>query len=63
MKCGLQVEALERAGVTAVVAGVMGVGPLAVVGVCDPPRPEAGRVVAALHRMGLHVWMMTGDAR
>ena len=24
-------------------------------------KPEAPRVVAALHRMGLRVWMMTGD--
>lgn len=37
--------------------------PVAVVGVRDPPRPEAARVVAALQRAGKDVWMITGDAR
>jgi P-type E1-E2 ATPase len=57
-----EVERLEEGGCTAVVAAV-GRRPVAVVAVADAVKPEAGRVVAALHRMGLRVWMMTGDSR
>jgi Cu+-exporting ATPase len=33
------------------------------VGIQDPPKPEAKAVVETLHRMGLKVAMLTGDAR
>jgi P-type Cu+ transporter len=32
-------------------------------GIWDPPKPEAARVVKALHDLGLRVAMLTGDAR
>jgi Cu+-exporting ATPase len=32
-------------------------------GIWDPPKPEAARVVEALHHLGLGVAMLTGDAR
>lgn len=57
-----EVARLEDGGCTAVVAAV-GRLPVAVVAVADPVKPEARRVVAALHRMGMRVWMITGDSR
>ncbi len=33
------------------------------VAVADAVKPEARTVVAALHRMGMRVWMITGDTR
>jgi Cu+-exporting ATPase len=32
-------------------------------GIWDPPKPEAARVVESLHGLGLRVAMLTGDAR
>jgi Cu+-exporting ATPase len=34
-----------------------------VLGIADPPKAEAAQVVAALHRLGLRVLMLTGDTR
>jgi P-type E1-E2 ATPase len=33
------------------------------VGVADREKPEAKRVIATLHAMGIEVWMVTGDNR
>ncbi|WP_333688710.1 heavy metal translocating P-type ATPase [Methylococcus capsulatus] len=33
----------------------------AVLGVADPPRPDAAEAVASLHRRGVHTLMVTGD--
>lgn len=54
--------AIAARGRTAVLVGVdhRVVG---VVGIADPPRPEARRAVESLHAMGLRVAMLTGDAR
>ena len=38
-----------------------GVEPLAVVGIQDPPRPAAIDAIAACHRAGIRVVMITGD--
>eukprot|EP00200_Dunaliella_tertiolecta_P001164 CAMPEP_0202363934 /NCGR_PEP_ID=MMETSP1126-20121109/15529_1 /ASSEMBLY_ACC=CAM_ASM_000457 /TAXON_ID=3047 /ORGANISM="Dunaliella tertiolecta, Strain CCMP1320" /LENGTH=741 /DNA_ID=CAMNT_0048958447 /DNA_START=240 /DNA_END=2465 /DNA_ORIENTATION=+ len=55
-----EIEYMESQGCTVVVAAVAGTA-VAVVAITDQVKPEAGRVVAALHRMGMRVWMMTGD--
>lgn len=34
---------------------------LGLVGMSDPPRPEAAAAIAACHRSGIHVVMVTGD--
>lgn len=53
---------MEDEGCTVVVVAVGGM-PVAVVGVADALRPEAPAAVAALKRMGMDVWMITGDTR
>ncbi|PNH01066.1 Copper-transporting ATPase 1, partial [Tetrabaena socialis] len=55
-----RMEAEEACSVVAVAAGGR---PLALVALRDSVKPEARRVVSALHRMGLTVWMATGDSR
>lgn len=54
-------RALEARGKTVVFVTAEGrlQGLLAV---SDKPRPEATRTVAALQRMGIEVWMLTGDS-
>ncbi|KAG2488440.1 hypothetical protein HYH03_012947 [Edaphochlamys debaryana] len=55
-------HALESGrGCTVVAAAVAGV-PVALVALRDSVKPEARRVVAALGRMGVEVWMATGDS-
>ncbi|MFZ5592447.1 MAG: heavy metal translocating P-type ATPase, partial [Bacillota bacterium] len=55
-----QVATLEQAGKTAVFVVVEGqvAGLLAL---ADTLKPEAASVVAELHRLGMEVWMITGD--
>ncbi|KAF5836920.1 E1-E2 ATPase-domain-containing protein [Dunaliella salina] len=55
-----EIERMESQGCTVVVAAVAGTA-VAVAAITDQVKPEAGRIVAALHRMGMRVWMMTGD--
>jgi len=52
---------LEAAGQTAMVVGVNGSGPVALLAVADQLRPEARQAVQALKRLGLRVVMLTGD--
>lgn len=54
------VTRLQAGGATAVVVEVDG-RVIAVIGVRDELRPEASDVVAALHRRGVRVAMLTGD--
>ncbi|MEX1316378.1 MAG: copper-translocating P-type ATPase [Synechococcaceae cyanobacterium] len=54
--------ALEARACSTVVVEVDG-RPEAVLGIADPPRPEAAAAVAGLRRLGLAVVMLTGDAR
>jgi Cu+-exporting ATPase len=55
-------QRLESEGKTGVLlaAGGRVVGLL---GIWDPPKPEAAQVVQSLHHLGLRVAMLTGDAR
>ncbi|EFJ40283.1 hypothetical protein VOLCADRAFT_108247 [Volvox carteri f. nagariensis] len=56
-------ERLElQEGCTVVAVAAAG-SPLALVALRDSVKPEACRVVSALHRMDLEVWMATGDSR
>jgi P-type E1-E2 ATPase len=57
-----EVARLEEGGCTVVVAAVAGQA-VAVIAIADALKPESRRVVAALHRMGMRVWMITGDSR
>ena len=41
--------------------GVTGLTLYAVVGIMDPPRPEAAEAIARAHRAGISVHMITGD--
>jgi copper-transporting P-type ATPase V len=52
----------EAQGKTVIFAGWNGVAS-GVLSVADAVRPEAGRTVEALHRLGLEVAMITGDNR
>jgi cation-transporting ATPase G len=54
------VTRLQAGGATAVLVEVDG-DTIAVIGVRDELRPEAADVVAALHRRGIRVAMLTGD--
>jgi len=54
--------ALESEGKTAVLAA-RGNQVMGLLGVADPPKPEAAQVVEALHELGLRVLMLTGDTR
>ncbi|MEZ5229029.1 MAG: heavy metal translocating P-type ATPase [Acidimicrobiales bacterium] len=54
------VTRLQAGGATAVLVEVDG-DTIAVIGVRDELRPEAADVVAALHRCGIRVAMLTGD--
>lgn len=53
---------LEEQGNTAMVVAVDG-KPVAVIGVADTVKPEAGEAVAALHDDGIEVILLTGDNR
>jgi P-type Cu+ transporter len=55
-------ETLARAGKTPVYVAVDG-KLAALLGVADPPKPGSRAAVAALHRLGLEVAMITGDTR
>ena len=57
-----QLARLEDGGRTAVVAAIDGVA-VAVLGLADRVRPEAGQVVLALRGLGIDVWMVTGDTK
>ncbi len=50
---------VERAETPLLVA--LGSQPAGVIAVADTPRPEAAATVAALHRQGLHVALLSGD--
>ena len=54
------VSRLQAGGATAVLVEVDG-DTIAVIGVRDEMRPEAADVIAALHRRGVRVAMLTGD--
>ena len=54
------VSRLQAGGATAVLVEVDG-DTIAVIGVRDELRPEAGDVIKALHRRGVRVAMLTGD--
>jgi Cd2+/Zn2+-exporting ATPase len=58
-----QLERLESQGKTAVLVGQLseGCGLIGVVAVADALRPEAASAVAALHREGIGVVLLTGD--
>jgi len=53
---------LESDGKTAVLVA-RGNRLAGLLGIADPPKPEAAQTVEALHRLGLRVLMLTGDAR
>ena len=53
---------LESDGKTGVLLSESG-RVVGLLGIWDPPKPEAARVVEALHGLGLRVAMLTGDAR
>ncbi len=58
-----QLEALKSMGKTAVVVALDG-APIGVLGIADPIRPDAARMVAALKQSGVRqVVMLTGDDR
>ncbi len=57
-----EAERLADEGKTAVVVAVDG-APAGVIAVADTVKPEAAEAVAALRRMGMEVWMITGDNR
>eukprot|EP00903_Cladosiphon_okamuranus_P006647 g6490.t1 len=58
----LLVERLQSSGRTVVIAAVEG-HVASLFGLVDTLRPEAKGVVSELTRMGLEVWMVTGDNR
>jgi Cu+-exporting ATPase len=51
----------EAGGATVIEMAVDG-RPVGWFAIADPPRPEAGEVVAGLRRRGLHVELLSGDA-
>ncbi|GFR40300.1 hypothetical protein Agub_g482 [Astrephomene gubernaculifera] len=57
------IRRLERREGCTVVAVAAGGRPIALLALRDSIKPEAPRVVSALHGMGLEVWMATGDSR
>jgi Cu+-exporting ATPase len=57
-----EAERLAEEGKTAVYLALDGRA-AGVIAVADVAKPEAGAAVAALHRMGLEVVMLTGDSR
>jgi Cu+-exporting ATPase len=63
-----EVEAMRLKGEIAFYVSVVGAGDqrrrvAGVIGVNDPIKPEARSTVMALQRMGIDVWMCTGDAQ
>ncbi|GIL87273.1 hypothetical protein Vretifemale_15378 [Volvox reticuliferus] len=52
----------RREGCTVVAVAAAG-SPVALISLRDSIKPEARRVVSALHRMGMEVWMASGDSR
>ena len=52
----------EREGVTSVYLA-SAVGPLAVIGIHDPVKPDAAATIDALHAAGLRIVMATGDTQ
>ncbi|GLI70162.1 hypothetical protein VaNZ11_014785 [Volvox africanus] len=54
---------LERQEGCTVVAVAAAGRPVALIALRDSIKPEARRVVSALHRMGMEVWMASGDSR
>jgi Cu+-exporting ATPase len=55
-----QIRALEQQGKTVVAAAVDG-SPAAILAIADTVRPGAREAIAAFHRQGLRVAMLTGD--
>ncbi len=51
---------VESAGATALLVAIDG-QPAGVIGVADPPHPEAAAAIATLRARGLAVWMTSGD--
>jgi Cu+-exporting ATPase len=56
-----RIDALERAGKTAVVVAVSG-APAGIIAVADTVKPESADAVRGMHDLGLRVTMLTGDA-
>ena len=56
----VQLEAANAAGQTAVVVTRDG-APLGLIGLADPPRPEAAEATAQLARLGVRTAMVSGD--
>jgi len=54
--------ALESGGKTVVLVA-RGSQVMGLLGIADPPKPEAAQVVEGLHELGLRVLMLTGDTR
>lgn len=57
-----KVEALENEGKTAMLMAVEG-KPQAVIAVADTVKEHSKEAISALQRMGIEVWMITGDNR
>ena len=57
-----EAERLAGEGRTVIVASLGG-QPAAVIGVADPVKPDTPEAIAALHRLGLDVTMISGDAQ
>jgi Cu+-exporting ATPase len=57
-----EMERLAGEGKTAVAVSVEG-RPMGVIGIADTVKPEAGAALRRLARMGIEVWMITGDNR
>jgi Cu+-exporting ATPase len=57
-----EMERLAAEGKTAVAVSVDG-QPVGVIGIADTVKPEAAAAVERLVRMGIEVWMITGDNR
>ncbi len=55
------VQGFEAQGKTAIVVSVDGL-PAGIIAIADTVRPDAAEAVSALHRLGLRVTMLTGDA-
>ncbi|MBE0476559.1 MAG: copper-translocating P-type ATPase [Coriobacteriia bacterium] len=57
-----RIEQLERDGKTVMLAAVGG-APAGLIAVADTLKPASGEAVERLHRMGIDVYMITGDNR
>ena len=66
MEIPLEVEEcmqrMESDGKTAILAGINGTA-CAVLGIADEIKPEAPQTIRYLQKMGMDIWMVTGDSR